>query len=595
MKKHKWLYILAMLMMFSSITIDMFNPRLVGAIVDRVIIGGETHLFSKIIIALIVITVLKATFCYIKEYSFDFSAAKVIMNLRQDMFEHIQKLSFSFFDKTNTGELMSRIKDDTENILHAISFGIMLCIEQSLYIIVASVILFTLSWKLAILTVLVMPPLAYIVFKLEKKIGEVYGKISDQRAAMNTTAQENIAGVHLVKAFAKEKFEISKFLKKNQHNYSLNMEQAEISGKYFPKIEFLSNFIVIIVVTVGGFLVIGDEISLGTLVAFSNYIYMLIWPMRMMGWLTNIIAQCYASIKKVEKVFEQQPDIKSPDNPVEPKEFSGHVVFKEVSFKHNGATVLKNINIDAKPGSTIAIMGVTGSGKTSLINLIGRFYDVSEGSVLVDGINVKDMDLKFLRSKISIVMQDVFLFSDSIEENIKFGVGEVLDEKLTSTSSEVLDEKLTSTFSEVLDEKLTSVSKEANAYDFISKMPQSFETVVGERGVGLSGGQRQRISIARALMKEAQILILDDATSALDMETEYEIQKALDEYKNVTQFIIAHRISAVKNADEILIFEDGEIIERGRHEQLLDLKGKHYETYLNQLGGMTFYNEKGAI
>ena len=570
MKKYLWFYILALLMMFSSIALDMFNPRLIGAIVDRVIIGEETHLFSKIITALIVITVLRAIFCYIKEYSFDCSAAKVIVNLRQDMFNHIQKLSFSYFDKTNTGELMSRIKDDTENILHAISFGIMLCIEQGLYLIVASVILFVLSWKLAILTVLVMPALTYVVFKLERKVGEVYGKISDQRAALNTTAQENIAGVRLVKAFAREKFEISKFLKKNRHNYILNMEQAKAWGKYFPKIEFLSNFIVVIVVTVGGFLVIGQEISLGTLVAFSNYIFMLIWPMRMMGWLTNIISQCYASLKKVEKIFQQQPEIKNPVNPIEPKEFNGHVVFKNVSFKYNETPVLKNINIDAKPGSTIAIMGVTGSGKTSLINLIGRFYDVSEGNILINSIDVRDMDLKFLRSKISIVMQDVFLFSDSIKENIKFGVKEVFDEKLIS------------------------VSKAAKAYDFISEMPQNFDTVVGERGVGLSGGQKQRISIARAFMKDSKILILDDATSALDMETEQEIQKALDKYKDVTKFIIAHRISAVKNADEILIFEDGEIVERGKHQELLDLKGKYYDTYLNQLGKMMFY-DKGEV
>ncbi|MDQ2085701.1 ABC transporter ATP-binding protein [Herbivorax sp. ANBcel31] len=571
MKKYKWFYILALLMMFLSITLDMFSPRLIGSIVDRVIIGGETHLFSGIITALIVITVLKAIFCYIKEYSFDLSAAKVIMDLRQDMFNHIQKLSFSYFDKVNTGELMSRIKDDTENILHALAFGIMLCIEQALYFLVASVLLFTLSWKLALLTILIMPFLAYVVFKLEKRVGETHGKISDQRAALNTTAQENIAGVRLVKAFAREKFEINKFLKKNQHNYRLNMEQTKVWGKYFPKIEFLSNFIIVLVVTVGGFLVIGDEISLGTLVAFSNYIFMLIWPMRMMGWLTNIIAQCYASLKKVEKIFKEQPDIKSPENPLKPREFNGHVVFKDVFFEYKGIPVLKNININAQPGTTVAIMGITGSGKTSLINLIGRFYDVSSGSVLVNGIDVKDMDLDFLRSKISIVMQDVFLFSDSIEENIKFGVDEASEEKLIS------------------------VSKDANAYEFISKMPQKFDTVIGERGVGLSGGQKQRISIARAFMKDAKILILDDATSALDMETEHDIQKSLNEHKGVTKFIIAHRISAVKNADEILIFEDGEIVERGKHQQLLDLKGKYYETYLNQLGKITFYDEEEVV
>ncbi|TYQ16060.1 UNVERIFIED_CONTAM: ATP-binding cassette subfamily B protein [Acetivibrio alkalicellulosi] len=571
MKRYKLFYVIALLMISGSITLDMFNPYLIKRIVDEVIIDGQVHLFSMIITALVAITISRSIFGYIKEYSFDLSASRIIMELRQDMFNHIQKLSFSYFDKTNTGELMSRIKDDTENILNALAFGIMLLIEQSLYFIVASILLFTLNWKLALLTVLIMPILAYIAVNLERKVGETYGKISDQRAALNTTAQENIAGVRLVKAFGREKFEIRKFLKQNRYNYRLNMEQAKVWSKYYPKIEFLSNVVLVMVITVGGFFVIGNEMTLGTLVAFGNYIFMLIWPMRMIGWITNIIAQCYASIKKVEKIFEEEPHIKEPDKPVRPEKFMGHVVFKDVSFEYNGITVLKNINIDVRPGTTIAIMGMTGAGKTSLINLIGRFYDVSSGNVYIDGIDVRNMDLNVLRSNISIVMQDVFLFSDTIEENIKFGVKDVLSEEFISAS------------------------KDSKVHGFVSKMPYKYKTLIGERGVGLSGGQKQRISISRALLRDSKILILDDATSSLDMDTEYEIQKSLNERKGMTKFIIAHRVSAVKNADEIIILEDGEIVERGNHQQLINLKGRYYDIYNHQFGSMTLYDNEEVV
>jgi ATP-binding cassette subfamily B protein len=510
------------------------------------------------LLALAVITFGRAVLGYAKEYMFDISSSKVIVDLRKKLFDHIQRLSFTFFDKNNTGELMSRIKEDTDNIMHAICYGIMLTLEQIIYFVVAAVILFIINWKLALISLLTMPLIEYVVIKLERQVGMQYEKISDQRAALNTTAQENIAGVRVVKAFGREKHEILKFLRQNEENYKINYDLVKSFAKYNPMVEFLSNLVLVFVITAGGYLVIGEEMSLGTLVAFSNYIWMLIWPLRMMGWLSSVVAQCVASVKKIDKLFEEEPDIKNCPEPKMPEKICGHVEFRDVCFDYDGVSVLKDINIDAKPGATIAIMGMTGAGKSTLINLIGRYYDCTSGSVFFDGIGVKEMDLAELRRNVSVVMQDTFLFSDTIEANIKFGAGEVSDEVFMAACRDAMVE------------------------EFVSQMPEGYRTVIGERGIGLSGGQKQRISIARALVRDAKVLIMDDSTSALDMETEHAIQRAMDRRKGFTCFIIAHRVSAVKNADEILYFEDGRIVERGTHEELLRLRGRYYETYREQ-------------
>lgn len=556
--KRWFTYFLGFAALVTAIVLDMFNPYYVGQIIDRVILGGEMPYLRTALLALAVITFGRAVLGYTKEYMFDLSSSRVIVDLRKELFDHIQKLSFAFFDRSNTGELMSRIKEDTDNIMSAICYGFMLFLEQAIYFIVAAVILFSISWKLALVSLVTMPLIEYVVFRLERQVGQQYEKISDQRAVLNMTAQENIAGVRVVKAFGREKHEILKFLKQNEENFRINYDLVKSMANYNPLIEFLSNLVSVLVITVGGYFVIGKEMSLGTLVAFSNYVWMLIWPLRMMGWLTSVLAQCIASVKKIDKLFAEEPDIKNCPEPKLPKKISGHVEFRDVCFDYEGVSVLKNINIDAKPGSTIAIMGMTGAGKTTLINLIGRYYDCTAGSVYFDGVDVREMDLAALRKNVSVVMQDTFLFSDTIEANIKFGAGEVPDKVFMAAC------------------------RDAMVDEFVSQMPEGYQTVIGERGIGLSGGQKQRISIARALVRDAKVLILDDSTSALDMETEYAIQRAMERRKGFTCFIIAHRVSAVKNADEILYFEDGRIVERGTHDELLRLRGRYYETYREQ-------------
>ena len=557
--RYKLILLVPSISMLLVIIACMFEPYFQKLFIDKVIANGERNLIPYLIGGILIINIIKALFGYIKEYLFDYLSVKVTKDLKEDLFNHIQMLPFKYFDTMNTGELMSRIGEDVENIWRTISFGLRLFFENALYFIFSTVILFYLNWKLALACLVIMLPIAIIAMKLEKKMLDSFEQISDQGAIINTTAQENIAGVRLVKAFGREKHEILKFLKMNKQNYKLNMEQAKIIADFFPPIELLTNISLVIMVALGGALVITKEISLGTLVAFSGYIWNLIWPMRMLGWLTNMIAQNNASANKIFKIMDIDPAIKDSDNPLSPALLKGNIKFKNVSFKYREEEILKNVDLDIPAGSTVALMGTTGSGKTSIINLLGRYYDVSEGKVLIDGIDVRNIKLDILRNAISIVPQDVFLFSDTIEENIRFGNRNANDEELLQASTL------------------------ACASEFISELSDGYATIIGERGLGLSGGQKQRISIARALVRKAPILILDDATSALDMETEFQLLKNLNTLNNsATVFIIAHRISAVKNADIILFLDNGRVIEKGTHEELLKLKGKYYEVYKEQ-------------
>lgn len=555
--------------MLLAIGLDMLNPRLQQIIVDEVIVAGKRQLLEVSLLGILGITLGRVFLGYAKEYLFDFGSQKVVVDLRRDLFNHLQSLSFSFFDDINTGELMARLKEDVDNVWRTIAYGIMLFTEQLIYFIVASTLMFILNWKLAAVCLAMMPFIAWLAFRLERQMDEVYDKISDQAVIMNTTAQENIAGARLVKAFGREKYEIQKFLAQNEQNYQLNIEQSQIWGRYFPKIELLTNLSIVLTTTAGGWLIMQNEISIGTLVAFSNYIFMLIWPMRMLGWLTNMLSQCRASLKKLEDLFREIPEVKTPPQPIIPHQINGQIRFENVGFEYHGITILKNINLEIQPGQTLAIMGMTGSGKSSLIHLISRFYDCTTGNIYLDDINIKELPLDLLRNQIVAVMQDTFLFSDTIAANIKFGNPEATDAQVAAAAAA------------------------AKVFEFSGGLPDGLETVIGERGIGLSGGQKQRIAIARALLKNGPVLILDDATSNLDMETEYQIQKALAAYTGFTKFIIAHRISAVKNAAEIIMMAGGEIVERGTHQQLLTLKQHYYEIYREQFRDLLDFQNGG--
>lgn len=557
--KYKSMLVIGTLSMLAVIGVDLFMPYLQQIFIDDGVISGNNNIIIKVLLGMLLITIVKAILGYLKEFLYDILSVRVHEDIKNDLFNHIQKLEFKYFDNMNTGELMSRIGEDVENIWQTIGFGLRLFIENIIYFVVSTVILFKLNFTLVLACFIIMIPIGFIAIKLESKFGKSYEEISDQTAKINTTAQENIAGVRLVKAFSREKYEINKFLKMNRSYYDLNMKQAKIIGDFFPPIEFLTNISLVIMIVLGGYLVMEENITIGVLVAFSGYIWNLIWPMRMLGELIDLLSRNSASAKKIFQIMDREPEIKSKEKSYKNDDIKGDITFDNVSFKYNDEYVLKNINLDIKAGNTVAIMGTTGSGKSTLINLIGRYYDLNEGSIKIDNVDIRDYDLDVLRKNMSIVPQDTFLFSDSIINNIKF-------------SNENAEKK-----------EVEKAALLACALDFIEELEEGLYTEIGERGLGLSGGQKQRISIARALVRNSKILILDDSTSALDMETEHELLKNLSKRGvKSTTFIIAHRISAVKNADIIIYLENGEIKEKGTHEELLKLKGKYFDIYCNQ-------------
>ncbi|QEH70252.1 ABC transporter ATP-binding protein [Cellulosilyticum sp. WCF-2] len=551
---------IATLAMFTVIGIDQIVPLIQKSFIDDAILGGKSNLVVSLVIWLLVLALFKAILGYTKEFLYDLMSTKVHLNLKNQLFNHIQSFEFAYFDHMNTGELMARIGEDLENIWQTLGFGLRLLIENIFYIVLSTIILFSLNAKLAFICLILLIPIGFITLKLEKLFGACYGELSDQTAVINTTAQENIAGVRLIKAFAREKYEVKKFLKLNKRYYELNMRQASYMSKYFPIIDFLTNTALVAMIIFGGYMVLKEEMTLGTLTAFNTYIWYIVWPLRQLGWLTDMLSRTSASAKKIFAILDRPAEITSPDDAYCPDTLNGHISFKDVSFHYNeGEEVLSHINLDIPAGSTVAIMGTTGSGKSSLLNLIGRYYEPSSGEILIDGIPLSKWHLHTLRQNMSIVMQDTFLFSDTIADNVRFG-------KPNASMEEV-----------------ATACDLACATPFIAELEEGYRTQIGERGVGLSGGQKQRLAIARAILRKAPILILDDATSALDTETEYELLTHLKE-KNyqTTTFMIAHRISAVKNADIILYLENGKIVEQGNHETLLKKRGRYYAIYQKQ-------------
>ena len=560
--KH-WLgYVFAILCMIIAIVLDMIYPMITESIIDDVMLDGKTELLFGLLLGIVVVGVGRAITSYFKEFTFDKLASTIGSEMRKDLFNHIQSLSMNFFAKTNTGELMARVKDDVDRVWDVLGYVGMLLIEVVIHVSIVLYCMFTRNWKLAFLPLITMVVCGVAAVIMERKLDKVYEGISEENAVLTTVAEENLAGVRTVKAFAREKFEIEKFLSHNNKYYELNITQSRVMAKYYPVFQFVGKALPVITTVLGGISVMNGEMSLGALVAFVEYTRNCTWPMEMMGWLTNGLSSGIASYKKIKKIYGENPEISNKEDAVILDTVKGDVTFENVSFSVEGKEILEDISFHLPSGKTLGIMGATGSGKSSIINLLQRFFDVSGGSVKLDGVDIRDLTLKQLRSSIAVVLQDVFLFSDTIEENIKMGQRKILSE-----------------------EEIKYAANRAGASEFIEKLDEQYETVIGERGVGLSGGQKQRISIARAFSKKSPILVLDDSTSALDMETESSIQKNLNSLKGITKIIIAHRISAVRYADEIIYLEDGKIAERGTHEELLLKKGLYYQTYQAQYGG----------
>ena len=556
--------IVPILAMIIVLGIDSFFPYLQKIFVDDILLGSDKSKLGLFFGVFLGLSLLRGILGYIKEFLFDKFSLNVSKEIRMDLFKKIQSFEFSFFDSTNTGELMSRIGEDVDIVWETISYGLRLLIEGIILFIISVTIMMSMSPSLTIICLVILLPVGVLAILVNKKFHRNYSKISDKVADINLMAQQDIAGIRLVKAFAREKYETEKFLKVNKDYYDLNITQARILSNFLPVIDILTNLTPVAMIIYGGYLVIKGNITMGTLLAFSSYILNLSFCVKNIGGLVNMMSQNRASMDKIFNILKRKPQITSMENSYNPDKVKGEIEFKNVSFRYNEEEVLKKINLKIPAGSTVAIMGETGCGKSSILSLIGRHYDVSSGEVLIDGVNVKKWDLDKLRENMAVVFQDTFLFSDSIKDNIDFGGNKSEDE-------------------------IIEAAKDSCAYNFIKEMPEGFETEVGERGLGLSGGQKQRLAIARALVRKTPILILDDATSALDMETEFNVLKNLSKKQDkATTFIIAHRISGVKDADIILFMKDGEIVEMGDHESLLKKKGYYYSVYCHQFQDLEF-------
>lgn len=560
-RKHWATYTMATVFMLIAIALDMMFPKVTERIVNEVLVGNDYTYFPYLLLAIILIGIGRSVFGYYKEFTFDKNCITIGTEMRKDLFDHIQSLSLDYFDDSSTGELMARVKDDIDKIYQLVGMVAMRGMEVTLNSVLIIYFMFSINVPLTFLPLTFMIICGATAIIMEKKLDKVYDAISEENAEMTTTAEENLAGVRTVKAFAREDYEIKKFFKHNKKYYDLNMEEARALIKFYPVFMLAGTLLPVAVAVLGGIAVINGHMNLGSLTAFIIYTRNCTWPMEELGWITNEFSSSLASMKKIKKIYAEHSTLSVNPAPVHVNDVNGEIEFENVSLELGGKEVLSDISFSLKAGKTLGIMGQTGSGKSTIINLIQRFYDPTSGSIKLDGTEIRNMELEQVRSATAVVMQDVFLFSDTIEENIRMG------RKDDMTMDEI-----------------KSAARMAKASDFIEKLEDSYETVIGERGVGLSGGQKQRISIARAISKNAPILILDDSTSALDMETESEIQKTLDEIKSTTRVIVAHRISAVRNADEIIYLQDGRIAERGTHEQLLKKKGLYYETYIAQYG-----------
>ena len=556
-----WRYIIAFTALVTSVALDIWFPLIIKSIVDDVIIAGRTDMLWNNLMCILIVGFGRAVSQYVKEFTCDICGSRVGSDSRKYLFNHIQTLSRSYFDSNNTGELMARVKDDVDRIWDAFGFVGMLVVEATLYTIGTVIIMVKLNWQLSLIPLLVMPVLGFLAIRLEKKLDKVYDDISEQNAVLNTVVQENLSGVRTVKSFAREDYELDKFRKNNEKYADLNVKEAVIMANADPLITFIPKIMQLGVLLIGGIQVINGNVTLGLLSTFIQYSNNIVWPMENLGWLTNAMAAAFASNKKINKILANDADIADAEDAVAIENPIGNLEFNNVSFELNNTVILDDVSFSLPKGKTLGIMGVTGSGKSTIVNLIGRFYDVTSGSIAIDGIDIRKLTLDTVRSCSSVVTQDVFLFSDTIRENVKLGSRKNMS-----------------------DETVRSALVTSHSAEFVDKLNEGYDTIIGERGVGLSGGQKQRLSIARALAKKASILILDDSTSALDMETEYEIQQELARRKEMSKIIIAHRISSVRNADEIIILNHGKIAERGTHEELLAAKGLYYSTYEAQYG-----------
>lgn len=552
--------LLAMLLVTAS---NLLTPQIIRWLVDDGIMVQAWDGIVWATVALVVVAVARGGFSFLNSFWAESVSQSVAYDLRNGLYSKLESLSFSYHDKNRTGQLITRATSDVEGVRNFLAQGILQLISAIVTFVGSAVILLLTEWRLALAAFATIPLIIGLFVWLFAQLGPRFRKVQQELGNLNTVLQENIAGVRVVKIFTGEERELALYREQNERLYTQNVGVVSLFSVGFPTVFFLANIGTLIVIWYGGNLVIDDTLSLGSLVAFNSYLAFLLMPIFQLGFISQQLSRASASGGRILDVLNAESDVSERPNAIElPERVDGHVRFEQVSFHYPAVEepTIKNVSFEVQPGATIAIVGTTGSGKSTLVNLIPRFYDVSEGAVYLDGHDVRDLTLDSLRSRIGIVLQDVNLISGTIRENITYGAPDATQRQIER------------------------VTRAVQAHKFILEQPNGYDTVIGERGVGLSGGQRQRIAMARALITRPCLLIFDDSTSALDAETESKIQRALAPlFRKLTAFVIAQRISTVRAADEIFVMDKGQIVARGTHEHLLEHSSLYAEILASQL------------
>ncbi len=558
LRPHMKLVLAAIFSMMIVVVMGFIIPWITRFVIDFVIIDGQWELLFPLSLAVVGAAIVNALFFFVRRYASALVGQHVIFDLRNELYRHLHKLPFSFYDQAQTGELMSRVTQDVETMRRFLGFGVVNIIRSGLMFFGVLIFLMMVNMRLTLLVLLTLPPLALTVRAFSRRVRPMYRRVQQRLADLTTVLQENIAGLRVIRSLSEEDHEIEKFNKRHEAYLEDNVATIRSWAFFFPLMNMITGVGTVLILWVGGRDVIAGRMTLGWLIAYNQYLWMLLGPLRMLGWLVNLTERASASGSRVFELLDRQSDIRPPKDPVYLSDVRGNVTFSNLWFRYENSDswVLRGIDLQVAAGQRIAFLGATGSGKTTLINLIPRFYDPDEGRIQLDGVDLDTIDLLSLRRQIGTVMQETFLFSASIAENIAYGRPEATREAIIE------------------------VAQAAQIHDSILDLPDGYDTLIGERGVGLSGGQKQRVAIARALLMDPPILILDDSTSSVDAETEHLIQMALDRLmRGRTSFIIAQRLSSVKDAHQIIVLDQGVIVQKGTHDELLRQSGIYREIH----------------